>query len=329
MYNECLMKRVLLILASCMCVLTSSLRSTAQTDTGRLQLTTSPLPISLVATPGTTVTTELRVKNGGLSKERVKISLLKFNAYGEEGQPRLMSREPGDEYFDWVKFSEGEFDALPNVWKTIKMTIAVPKDAAFGYYYAVTFARANPVKADKQETTVEGATATLVLLEAKVPGATKKVELRQFSVPKQYFEATPINFTIKLHNSGNVHVAPSGTIFVMKGDKDIATIDVNTVKGNILPDSNRIFTVSWENDAPEIDGKKVDRHYFGKFKANLVLAYDDGSKDVPIEASVEFWMIPWKYFLIRGAMGLFILIGVFSTFRIMTRNIKRKKRGKT
>ena len=97
-----------------------------------VNLVTSPLPVDLVAKPGTTVSTELRVQNGGTTTEKLKVSLMKFGAYGEEGSPLLAERGPGDDYFDWVKFTPSVFDAPPGKWQTIKMTVTVPKTAAFG-----------------------------------------------------------------------------------------------------------------------------------------------------------------------------------------------------
>ena len=63
------------------------------------------MPINLVATPGATIRTDLRVKNSGTSTETYKVGLMKFSAYGEEGKPQLSDRAPGDDYFDWVTFS--------------------------------------------------------------------------------------------------------------------------------------------------------------------------------------------------------------------------------
>ena len=68
---------------------------------------------------------------------------MKFGAYGDSGKPQILERGPGDDYFDWVKFDRPTFDAPANVWQTIKMTINVPKSAAFGYYYAVVFTSIN------------------------------------------------------------------------------------------------------------------------------------------------------------------------------------------
>jgi hypothetical protein len=114
-------------------LISTSPKVLAQTSDS-LNLTTSPLPISLVAQPGKAVTTDLRVKNAGAKTESLKIDLYKFRAYGDTGKPQIIDREPGDDYFDWVSFSQKTFTAEPNVWKTIKMTVNVPKSAAFGFH---------------------------------------------------------------------------------------------------------------------------------------------------------------------------------------------------
>src|SRR4051812_36629093 len=93
-----------------------------------LDLTTSPLPISASAKPGTSITVDLRIKNDAPETQRLKVGLLKFTAYGEEGKPALQEREPGDDYFDWVTFAPAAFDAPSGVWQTVKMTISLPQD---------------------------------------------------------------------------------------------------------------------------------------------------------------------------------------------------------
>src|SRR4051812_20580595 len=95
-----------------------------------VNLTTSPLPINLSMNPGSTTSTDLRIQNSSNKTQRIKVSLMKFSAYGESGKPALQTRQPGDDYFDWVSFSPAVFDAPPNQWMSVKMTINAPKSAA-------------------------------------------------------------------------------------------------------------------------------------------------------------------------------------------------------
>jgi hypothetical protein len=316
-----------------------------------LNLVVSPLPINLITEPGSTVSAQLKIKNGGSSPETLHVGLMKFSAYGDEGKPRLMEKEKGDNYFDWITFSENDFEVNPNEWKTITATINVPKDAAFGYYYAVTFSRKNDdVTTGARETKVIGATATLVLLEVRVPNAVRDIEVLEFSTPKQIYEFLPTDFVIKLKNKGNVHVVPKGDIFIDRwNEKDVAILPINDLKGNVLPNSNRIFTTSWADGFPvyqqQIEGDRVltDRAgkpiqklkwdlasitklRWGKYTASMLLAYDDGKKDIPIEGKLTFWVIPWR--IIFGTIGLVVgnaVLGIL-IFKLVNWLRSRKKK---
>jgi len=314
-----------------------------------LLLVTSPLPISLSGLPGTSVSTDLRVKNGGTEGEKLKVSIMKFKAYEDSGKPALLEREEGDEFFDWVTFSEPTFTLAPNEWKTVTATITIPKEASFGYYYAFVFSRADDeVVMKEKETTIVGGTAVLVLLEVLVPDAKRKVEVVEFSLDRTFYEFLPAAFTVRLKNTGNVHIAPRGNIFIDQGNnRDIAILEINQEKGNILPDSNRDFETSWkdgfplfvdkvENGARVLDKKgngerelsfdwnNASKLRFGKYTANMLLIYDDGNRDIPIEGEVSFWVIPWRGMLGASLLCLFAFIGFRSTLQGMWRRISKR-----
>lgn len=312
--------------------------SLAQAQDGSLRIITSPLPISLVAEPGTTISTELKVKNGGNAQETLKIDILKFNAYEDSGKPALHDLEPTDEFAKWVTFSEPTFTVLPEEWKTITATFTVPKEASFGYYYAFVFTRAkNQEDLAAKETAIVGGTATLVLLEARVPDAKREITVTEFKTDKTVYEFLPATFTVSLKNSGNVHVAPRGNIFLSQGkNKDIALLEINSGKGSILPDSTRIFDTQWKDGFPVYeetiennqvvldelgnqtyhltwDFKQASKLRFGKYTAKLLLVYDDGTRDIPIEGVVTFWVMPWRVGAGVVFILIFFLIGMKST----------------
>lgn len=304
-----------------------------------LNLMTSPLPLNVVTKPGQTVTADIRVKNNSTRPEQLKVELLKFGAAGDTGRPQLQEREPQDLYFNWVSFSETNFNAEPNVWKTIKMTVKTPKEAAFGYYFAVLFTRAVPDRPTDGASGVEGGVASLVLLNVDAPGAKRQAEVAELIATQKVYEFLPATFKIKLRNSGNVHVAPAGSLFIKRGDTQVATLNFNEERGNILPGTNRTFEIGWEDGFPVYverteEGKKtrtlkwdygeLQKLRFGKYTATLVAVYDDGQRDVPVEAVVSFWVIPWR---ILGVIFLILLLvgaGVWAFMRFVWRNIKRQ-----
>ena len=319
----------------------------AQTGNSELKLTSSPLPINLKVNPGDSVSTDIKIKNDGLNSENIKVTLMKFKADSETGAPLLLDREPGDTYFDWVSFSENQFQLPGNEWKTIAVTINVPATASFGYYYAIVFSRADqPIATDGQKAVLTGGMATLVLLEAQVPNAKREVRVTDFSVGKQLFEFLPANFSVKLRNTGNVHLVPRGNIFITKNDKAVATLDVNPSIGSILPDSPRNFSPAWSDGFPVFQAKQKDgqavvdaegnpetelkwdfkdasKLRFGKYTAKLFLVYDDGQRDVPIEGEVSFWVVPWRLVIY---VLIIIIVPALMVYLYMKWRMKKLKR---
>ncbi len=313
----------------------------AQATTTRppLSLTTSPIPLSIITRPGQTVTADLRVKNNSTQSETLKIELLKFGANGQSGNPQLREREPKDTYFDWVSFSEDSFVAEPNVWKTIKMTIKAPPEAAFGYYFAVLFSRANPTKPTGGNSGVEGGVASLVLLDVEAPGAKRTVEVARLTATRKVYEFLPAELSITLKNTGNIHVAPAGSVFLKRGSTQIGRpLDFNTQRGNILPGTSRDFTVKWNDGFPvytskvvgtktikhlEWDFGKLQKFRIGRYSATLVAVYDDGTRDIPVEGTVSFWVIPWRILGGIFLIMLFVGFGLWMMLRSVWRGVRR------
>ena len=343
------MERISTKLLSLFIVLGLFLPVVSRAQSNGLSLLTSPLPILMKTTPGVPVTTDIKLRNTGTGEETLKVTLMKFEAYEDTGKPALMDPEPNDEFIKWVKFSEDTFKVAPGEWKTIQATITPPKEASFGYYYAFVFSRANENLTDEERrTALNGGTAVLGLLDVDVPGAKKEITLDKFSLDQSVYEFLPATFKVTLNNKGNVHAAPRGNIFIDKGsEKDVALLEVNKEKGNILPSSKRTFEVQWTEGFPGYTPKIVDdkevkdekgntvmelkwdfkdasKLRFGHYTAKILMIYDDGTHDVPLEGEVSFWVIPWR--IIGG--GLIILIFIGLGLRSMLRGMFGKMKGK-
>lgn len=328
----------------------AALPASAQT-TGELRLTTSPLPINLKVAPGSTVSAPIKIKNDGTQTENLKVSLMKFKADPFTGAAQLMERESTDSYFDWVTFSDQTFSLPSNEWKTITATFNVPQTAAFDYYYAIVFFRADQqTNSGNNQTVLNGGTATMVLLTADVPNAKKELQIDKFTINKSIFEFLPAIFAVKIKNTGDVHVIPHGNIFISSSSqKDVAVLNVNETRGSILPNSPRTFQTDWIDGFPKYQNKQengtnlkdekgktiqelvwnwkdASKLRWGKYTAKLVLVYDDGKRDVPIEGEVSFWVIPWR--LVGGGLliAIFVLIGLKSTLQNAWRKFRKAKK---
>lgn len=353
------MKRLALGVISVVMALSASfaswpLNASAAEPQEGFNIITSPLPIKLNTTPGRTVTADLRMKNQGAKPETIKVGLMKFGANGTTGQPDLQDLTPKDTYANWVSFSPGTFVAQPNVWNTIQMTIKVPNDASLGYYLAVTFSRASQA-GQKDATNLKGAVATLVLLNVDSPNAKRALEIEDFTTSKGLYEYLPTTFTVKVKNTGNLYLPPTGNIYIQRGDKAIGTVAFNSAGGSVLPDSSRVFKVDWADGFPVfkdrlVDGKpvpgknaepkkdlkwdftQISKFRIGKYTAKLLVVYEDGQRDIPIQSSVSFWVIPWKIILVLLVIVSLIGFGIWVAFRSVVRKAKhtvgKKRDGK-
>jgi hypothetical protein len=319
-----------------------------QTQDDGLNIQISPLPINLEVDPGESVSTDIRVRNANNTSEKLKITLMKFSAKGDRGEAVLLDREPADTYFDWVSFSESEFEAMPNEWKSVKMTIDVPEAAAFGYYYAVLISRADDPVPEPGKPAISGHVAIFVLLAVDSPGAVKELDVTSFESARKIYEFLPAKFLVNVKNTGNIHISPSGNIFINKNDKQIDTLILNPGFGNILPQTNKLFELDWGNGFPKYtqklengsvvvdkdgnikkdlrwDWQDLNNIRIGKYTANLFLVYDDGVRAVPVEGTLEFWVMPWRILAVALIVGIALLYGSFVLFRSIYRKLFHKE----
>jgi hypothetical protein len=279
--------------------------------------------------------------------------LLKFRSDNISGSPLLSEPDQNDEVLQWITFSETTFDAEPNVWKKINVTVSPPASAAFGYYYAVSFSRDTQANGNAP-TNLTGTIAVPLLINVEAPGTVRKADIAKFSIGKNIYEFLPAKFNVSLKNSGNTHVAPRGNIFITKGGKAIGTLEVNAAKGNILPGTERQFDSEWTDGSPvykvkvgangqpvldkrgqpvySLDWSKFDpsKLRFGKYHAKVVMVYNDGHSDISTTGELDFWVIPWRIIGVTIVIFLLVILGLWTLSKPLRRRIKKNpKENKT
>jgi len=320
----------------------------APEPTAALDVTVSPISLVFDTDPGVSQTETIRIRNNSSVSEYLVISLATFvpDATGE--QPVLRDFETSDSYQDWMSFSETSFVVSPGTWKSVDVTFAPPPDAVFNYFYAIIIDRQRTVTPQAGETVITGAPAILSLANVRSPNTIRELQVVSFTTPAVMFEFLPITFSVGVKNTGNTFLAPSGSIFIDgNGVKDVAILSFNPERGNVLPNSQRTYTTSWSDGFPLyvekiVGGKKqkgetgeqlyelkwdfsqADRLRIGKYTARLLLIYDNGTRDIPIESVVSFWVVPWRILAVALVVGIFSLIGVRATILPLIRTLRRR-----
>lgn len=330
-------RHMLIALCTASILLTMAAGGFVTADSGGSTLTTSPVSVSLTAKPGTSVSTDLQLQNNGSSAVEIGVHLEEFRASGENGQAEIYQPPANDPALSWVHFSENTFRAEPGVWHKIKMTVQVPNTAAFGYYYAVVFSPASADAVTPGASTYKGANAILVLLNARTAGEKNVLEIADFSADQHAYQYLPVTFSVKIHNTGDIYAAPRGVIYISRSltGEVLDTLDINKGSGNVLPGTNRVFQTAWANGFPvygtkrlngqivsdsagkpanelQWDLSRINKLRFGRYYARLVVVYNDGTRDIPLYATLSFWVIPWLMLLVAGILLALVILGLWT-----------------
>lgn len=314
-------------------------RAATPTDSG-FSLEVSPSPLIKAIKPGQNTTIELRIRNRNTITEQLKVELRKFSVKNEKGEVQL-SEDPPEEITSWVSL-QPNINVKSGELYTEKISVDTPSSAGFTYYFAIVISRQNPIKQPNEKTSLEGKVAVLTLFAVDRPGAKRQFAVEQFSANHRLYEYLPARLTLRVKNTGNTIVQPSGNIFIQRSSTSqnpIQVLAVNDAGSYILPGTTRDLSTSWSDgfpafvakkDAANADSKlhlewgwgKVNHFRIGKYTAKLVAVYNDGQRDVPVQAEVSFWVIPWKLILIILLVLAVIIIG----FTTITRGAFRVAR---
>jgi len=293
---------------------------------GEFNLQVSPSPLVLTLKPGEATTQELKVRNVGAAPEKLRIDPRGFTIDNATGQVKFDDTKKPAEIGDWVHFGSQMFTVQPGEWYTQKVSFAIPRSAGFSYSFALAITRQDATTMNQSGQKLEGKVAIFALLNIDKPGATRKLGIQEFSTDQSVYEYLPAKLRVKFKNVGNTIVQPAGNIFVQRNSSDkvpISTLAVNPSEGYILPGSVRTLTADWDDgfqvlrDEPDASGKpssnvewnwaNLSHIRIGKYTAKVIAVYNDGQRDVPMEAEVSFWVFPWK--LLLGLLVIIVILG--------------------
>lgn len=287
-------------------------------------LSISPVRQDITVTPGSSDTVDVYIEN--LTSQSVTLQGIvnDFTASPDEsGNPAILLNPtqyaPTHSLKRYVA-PIGDFTLGPNQQKDVKVTITIPKGTAGGGYYgAVRFEPATSTSA--KNVTLSASVGSLVLVT--VPGNLKEqVSIASFDVRHNdkphtlYFSKNNIDSVVRFQNEGNVQEEPFGKVILKKGNKVLGTYEVNnaTLRGNVLPNSIRKFTVSLSNIGS-----------FGKYTVEGNFGY--GSTGQLLTAVTSFYVIPLSLIvsvIVAILLILFLIFGLPRMIRKYNQNVIRK-----
>lgn len=279
----------------------------------------APPVLTLSGNPGQVIKTQISLRDISSTNLTVSGEVNDFVAAGEDGTPKILLKDEGNNPYsvkDWIT-TLPSFLMAPKQIKILPITITIPADAAPGGHYGVIRFTATPPELQGTGVSLSASLGSLMLIT--VNGKTKEsMSVQELSVNNggaagKLFESTPLNFVVKLKNTGNIHEQPVGqvTITDMFGKK-VAAVNINLPPRNVLPQSTRKFSAPL--DSTVIGNKKL----FGHYNANLVVTY--GANKQITTASTSFWVIPYRLI----AAFILVAVGGFFGLRIFVQRYNRR-----
>ena len=311
-----------------------------------LALQVSPSPLVVTTKPGEQKTVEIKIYNAGTAPENLKLALQAFRVNPADSKVTL---EPSRrvEVADWITFSSPNFTIKAAERFTEKITINTPATAGFNYNFALIISRQAPPKASPGQSAIQGSVAIFALLDINRPGAKRQLAISSLKADHQIYEYLPAKLTIRLRNDGNTLLLPDGNGYIQRqsdSPKPIAVLAVNPGGLYLLPGVQREYQVAWTDGLPayvttqEAANAAPQQHLtwnwrtshfrIGRYIARFVVVYNDGHREVPIQAETSFWVLPWKLLLGLLVGAIILLIGLGATARFGYRALKRNNRFK-
>lgn len=269
-------------------------------------LNITPTRTELRIEPGKVDVVSLSLKNvsGGDIVARVFVN--DFESDDTTGEPRLVT-DPNRELPTSIKeflVGLGDIELKRDEQKNFDVPVQIPQNAAPGAYYGVIRYVAEPKQsADGGQVSLTASVGALVLIE--VPGDIREQiqtrGIRVYNGEKEgtIFTKTPSHLGIEIRNTGNTFSKPYGKVSVknMFG-KEIFAYELNDAipKGNVLPDSTRIFKEELKNASA-----------IGRYTVNANVSYAAGGEVLSMQKT--FWILPLWFIILIVVLLITLLLG--------------------
>lgn len=292
-------------------------------------LTLSPPRILLATDAGNEVGSVIRLFNESSVPVRLIYTFQNFTAEGETGAPRFLPTDSQTNGLaQWIHLDKPDFVLAPNEERLTNFTITVPADAVAGGYYGAILWSVQPTDAGERGVNIVGQTGTLILLT--VAGALREeLQLAEFSRDREWYDALPVSFSVRLENTGTVHVIPEGTVEIRNlFGKTVSNLPLNSFRGTLLPNSTRRFNLTWEKQSgadtqPPSLVSEWANFAFGRYTARLVATY--GAEQTSLQAETSFWILPWRILVLAAVAIIVAALGGTLGLRGYNRWIRRRE----
>lgn len=225
-----------------------------------------------------------------ISPNRMELSIGENKEYGdfitiknaEGGEMRMTVRvenwskavegtaKYGGDKFEWLQINPGEFDLKGGETQKVGYKITTPKGAK-GELNAMIFIEGKPKEV--KEGAIGINTSIGVPIYVMIKGTEKyAAEVEDLKVVK----ADPLELTVRIKNSGNVHIRPAGSIEIKEKKEVVLICQLNEYNYPILPNSSRTLEIK--------SNKRLEK---GDYTAHVKMGFGDKKCNKKITLKIQ------------------------------------------
>jgi hypothetical protein len=254
--------------------------------------------------PGDTAEGTTKVINDSTVPLTFSVGVQDYIVVDGKGTPNILPPNTLNNKYSaasWIGVTPSTFTIKPGEKQTLNYYIQIPRDAKPGGHYA---ALVYQPKVDATANATGGVVNTQIgsLFYVTVKGPIKEDASIVKFFANSFQEYGPVKILTQIKNNGDLHITPKGSI-ILTGLFKNSTYIFNDQKqssvpvGNIFPETLRDF----ENSV----GSNL---MIGRYKAVLLANYGVNN-NLPLTATLYFWVFPWRLALVIILAVLAIILG--------------------
>lgn len=297
--------RFLLFLLLAVLIGTPAALALAQGSAG---VTLKPATIEENIDPGTTKTFVTSIKNESATEQTYYLGRRDIIGVRDGSVPVYSDENVAPTPLDmssWITLSTESVTVPAGGEVPVSFQVTVPPDAPPCNHFAGIFVSIDPPELRESGAAIGYEVANIVSL--RVTGeCVEQASIRQFSTDNYLYGSPNVTFNVRIENSGNTLVRPSGPMEItnMFGKKVDGGLIFNDSAAAVFPGDTREFTLDWKGEG----------YGFGRYEAVVSPVYGEEGAKQTMSSTVTFWVLPMKIVLpalgILATLLLVVYVGV-------------------
>lgn len=262
-------------------------------------MTVVPPTVQLELNPGETAEGTMKLINDSDSSLNMSVLMQDFVVDNKQSVPNILPPDTLSNKYSasaWIGIDQMLFTVQPAATQTLHYYVQVPKNARPGGHYAASiFSPRTNATGTGSGAVINSQIGTLFYITVKGP-IVQNAKVEEFSAPG-FSEYGPVKITTDIKNNSDIHIQPNGLITVKNMFGQVKEKIPVTGK-NIFPEAVREF----------ISETGKGSFMLGRYTVTLN-AYYGSNHDLPLVASVAFWVFPWKIAVVILLAIIAIILG--------------------